>query len=144
MASVCPIFCRAVTPHRPWHFHNNNRLLRCQLTCIQMRMRQQYTHLWVGPEGANLNLASGDCPVGVHHNGQERVLVLLLGHLRANVDARQPASIAWVAVVPPYHVFQPAHDLEKHEALCRLWYTSMGSCLSPSCRGNPKLGKARW
>ena len=58
-------------------------------TTISMHLQFNSTaYLWVGPEGADLNLASRDGTVGVHNNCKEGVLVCLLHHLRGHIDAR--------------------------------------------------------
>lgn len=45
-----------------------------------------------------------------YHNRDKRVLVLLMQFLCLHINARQPASIAWMAVVPPNDGF-PTIDL---------------------------------
>ena len=48
---------------------------------------------------------------GVHHDCQPRLLPLLATHLGANVNTREPATIAWVGVVPADNVLLSAQLL---------------------------------
>ena len=75
------------------------------------------TDLRICPECANLDLARRDRAVRVDDDRQERVLVLLLHHLRAAVDAGQPAAVARVAVVPAHHDLQPPRRLQSTTVL---------------------------
>lgn len=50
-----------------------------------------------------------------HHNGYKRLLKLLVEHLSADIDTRQPASVTGVTVIPADGVFQPA-NLQGHSA----------------------------
>lgn len=50
-------------------------------------------------------LSSAHSPEGVDDDGEPGLLELLVHLLRGAIDARQPAAIAWVAVIP-------ANDLE--------------------------------
>lgn len=49
------------------------------------------------------------------HYGNERFLELLVQHLCADVNARQPATVTWVTVVPTNRILQPTNLLEKHK-----------------------------
>lgn len=44
-----------------------------------------------------------------YHNGYKRLLKLLVEHLSADIDTRQPASITGVTVIPADGVLQPAN-----------------------------------
>ena len=44
-----------------------------------------------------------------YHDGDKRFLELLVQHLCADINARQPAAIAWVTVVPANSILQPTH-----------------------------------
>mmetsp|Transcript_46438 Transcript_46438/g.131312 ORF Transcript_46438/g.131312 Transcript_46438/m.131312 type:complete len:299 (-) Transcript_46438:207-1103(-) len=68
----------------------------------------------------------------IYDDGQEGLLVCLVGHLRLDVDAAQPAPIARVGVVPPAHVLLLPHLLTvlcegHHELVGRR--ASVHSCL---------------
>ena len=58
-------------------------------------------------EGADLDFAGGDGPVGVDDDSQEGIHVGLLQHLRGDIDPGEPAAVARVAVIPPDGVFHP-------------------------------------
>jgi len=51
------------------------------------------------------------------HNRQEWLLELLVQHLGANINSRQPAAISRVAVIPSDGVLDPAHLLDEAEVL---------------------------
>ena len=57
-------------------------------------------HRWVSPKGPDLDLPGSHGPVRVDDDSEEGLLVLLVGHLRVDVDPGQPAPVAWVAVIP--------------------------------------------
>ena len=71
--------------------------------------------LWVCSKGANLDLAGRNGAVGVNDDGQEGVHVHLLSVLGAHIDARQPAAIARVAVVPAHNILVAPHLLQHRE-----------------------------
>ena len=71
--------------------------------------------LWVSSKGAYLDLAGRNGAVGVDHNGQEGVHVHLLSVLGAYIDARQPAAVARVAVVPAHNILMAPHLLHHRE-----------------------------
>lgn len=54
----------------------------------------------IRPERTNIHLARGDGAVRINHDGEEGVEELLLGHLRVDVDAGEPAAVPRVRVVP--------------------------------------------
>lgn len=44
-----------------------------------------------------------------YHNGYKRLLKLLVEHLSADINTRQPATITGVTVIPADGVLQPAN-----------------------------------
>jgi hypothetical protein len=55
-----------------------------------------------GAEGANFDTASRGRADGVDDNGEEGVFVRLMRQLRGDVNARQPAAVARMGVVPAH------------------------------------------
>ena len=49
----------------------------------------------IGSEGSEVDFASGDCPDGIHHDGDKWVLEVLVQHLSGNINTRQPAAISY-------------------------------------------------
>ena len=66
-------------------------------------------HFWIGAECPNVDLSSRHGLYRVHYNGHPRFLVLLVQHLGAHVDAREPAAIARVTVVPANGILHVSH-----------------------------------
>ena len=44
-----------------------------------------------------------------NHNGEKWILAFLVGSLRGDIDARQPAAISGMAVVPAHHILMAPH-----------------------------------
>jgi len=63
-----------------------------------------YVAVRVGTEAAYLNLARRHRALGIDDNGNERLLMSLVESLCADIDAREPAAVARVRVVPPADV----------------------------------------
>lgn len=57
------------------------------------------THLGIGSEGTDLDFASRHGAVRVNDDGEEGVKDLVV-ELRRDVDAGEPAAVAWVRVIP--------------------------------------------
>ena len=66
-------------------------------------------HFWIGAECPNVDLSSRHGLYWVHYNGHPRFLVLLVQHLGAHVNAREPAAIAGVTVVPTNGILHVSH-----------------------------------
>ena len=47
--------------------------------------------------------------MSTNHDGYERLLELLVQHLGAHVDAREPTAVTRMTVIPPYGIFQSAN-----------------------------------
>lgn len=44
--------------------------------------------------------------IGAYHDGNKRLLELLIDHLSGDVYPREPAAITRVAMIPPQHILQ--------------------------------------
>ena len=75
--------------------------------------------LRIRPERPNLNLTSRNSPRRINNNSQERLLILLVKHLRRDINTREPASIPRVRVIPPHNILQSPS----------LWYTKLVTLL---------------
>lgn len=67
------------------------------------------SHFWISPESAQANFPRRNRANWIDNNRNERLLVALIGHLGRNIDARQPASVSRMAVVPPNSVLFPTN-----------------------------------
>jgi len=88
------------------------------------------THLWIRSKSPQIHFPSGDGANGInlkcseiqssfafqsntlrstYNNRNEGLLELLIEHLRAHVNARQPTTIAWMTVVPSDALLEPTH-----------------------------------
>lgn len=67
------------------------------------------TDLRISPESTQAHLPSRDGSDGVDDDCHKGLLEVLVEHLRGNVDSREPAAVARVAVVPTYCVFVSTH-----------------------------------
>ena len=72
-------------------------------------MFKRFTDLRVSSEGPEVDLPSRHGSDGVYHNGHPGLLVLLIQHLSPHINAREPAAIARVAVVPAQGILQTTH-----------------------------------
>jgi hypothetical protein len=70
-----------------------------------------WTYLGVSAEGSNINLSSCNGAVRIYNDCQEGVAELLIDGLGAAVDARQPAAVARMTVIPAHHILQTPHYL---------------------------------
>lgn len=66
-------------------------------------------YLWISPEGPDVDLARADGTNRVDDDGDEGLLVILVEHLGGHIDARQPAAVPRVTVVPADHVLLTAN-----------------------------------
>lgn len=71
--------------------------------------------------------------MATHHNSNERVEVLLVGHLGADVDTAQPAAIPWVRVIPANGILQSPN----------LSHTQVSHCVSPCACIAVELAESR-
>merc|ERR1711939_9215 len=73
--------------------------------------------LGVRAERADVNAPSRDRTVRVNDDGEEWVFPGLVRHLGLNVDAREPAAVARVRVVPANDVLKAANLLRRLDVL---------------------------
>lgn len=60
------------------------------------------------PEAADFDLSCGNRALGINHDGNRRVLNLLIILLCVDIDSRQPAAVARMRVVPSTNVLRPS------------------------------------
>ena len=70
--------------------------------------------------------------------------VLLVGHLRAHVDARQPAAVAGVAVVPAHNILGPPRLLRCRPARARSRQHARHAPAEPHARACPPTCIVCW
>lgn len=58
-------------------------------------------------KGTNLNFSSRNSSCWINNNSKKRLLILLVKHLCSYINAREPAPITRMWMVPPNHIFQP-------------------------------------
>lgn len=74
-------------------------------------------YLGVGSESTEAHFASRDGSDGINDDGYKGLLEVLVQHLRRDIDARQPAAVPGVAVVPSNGIFLPANLKNKQYIL---------------------------
>ena len=62
-------------------------------------------YLWIGSKRADLHFSSRDCTVRIDYYGKERIKDLIV-ELGSDIDAGEPAAIAWVRMIPPDYIFR--------------------------------------
>jgi hypothetical protein len=67
------------------------------------------SNLGIGPEGSQVDFAGRDGPHGIDHNCDERLLEILVQHLRGDVNATEPAAIPRMTVIPSNGIFQSSN-----------------------------------
>lgn len=68
---------------------------------------------WICSKGTNLDFSSRNSSCWINNNCKKGLLILLVKHLCGNINAREPASITRMRMVPPNHIFQPTSLYQK-------------------------------
>ena len=81
-----------------------------------------YVVIRVGSEACNLNFPTRESALGVNHDTDKWLLMLLVEHLSTHVYDREPTAIARVRVIPTANVLRAMYffrvvDVVAHELI---------------------------